>query len=279
MITLAVSLSRVHNKSFLEMLKNIPDLTWTPGVSQYFLDESIQVSKSLRVNQFAQKTRYVGAPPSSFSWLQTKPECLKVSDKLTCSGADGAFSSVGAFSDNRCISGKDSSRIAYSEQHMLSCANSQCYGIGMVSSQNFLKDIGVPTQKCVSFKSDINKNIKCATACDDGSKLKLIKASSFEDVCSDELSIMIALTKGTVQTTIDLYTDFFYYIEGIYKYVGGTFQNTEKVTFVGYGEENGTNFWVVRNAWGSVWGENGYFRIVRGINECQIENQCFLTIV
>ncbi|CAL5971914.1 Cathepsin_B [Hexamita inflata] len=51
---------------------------------------------------------------------------------------------------------------------------------------------------------------------------------------------------------------------------------TEQVTFVDQGVENGTKFWVARNSWGNVC---GYFRIARGINECEIENQCFLTVV
>ncbi|CAL6000907.1 Cathepsin_B [Hexamita inflata] len=279
MITLAVSFSRVHNKSFLEMLKNIPDLSWTPGVSQYFLDESIQVSKSQRMNQFTQKTRYVGAPPSSFSWLQAKPSCLKVDDTQSCS-ADWAVSATSSLSDNRCISGKDSSRVAYSEQYMLSCDSQSkgCRGTDtMQNPQNFLKTTGVPTKKCVSYKSGSQGDtVKCPTACDDGSKLNMIKSQSFEDVCSGEESIRNALTKGTIQTQFDVYEDLMYYLSGIYKHVSGDKQGVLRVNFVGYGEEKGTKYWILRNSWGTSWGENGYFRIVRGTNECHIEHQCFL---
>jgi len=41
---------------------------------------------------------------------------------------------------------------------------------------------------------------------------------------------------------------------------------------VGYGEENGTKYWIGMNTWGENWGENGFFRILRGENDCAIES-------
>jgi cathepsin X len=64
-------------------------------------------------------------------------------------------------------------------------------------------------------------------------------------------------------------------------YTGGIFNDTTNdttivhdISVVGYGVENGTPFWHVRNSWGTFWGENGFFRIVRGTNNLAIETSC-----
>ena len=61
-------------------------------------------------------------------------------------------------------------------------------------------------------------------------------------------------------------------------YTGGIFKDEKNATkvvhvisVVGYGEENGVKYWLVRNSWGSYWGEQGFMRIIRGINNLNIE--------
>ena len=44
------------------------------------------------------------------------------------------------------------------------------------------------------------------------------------------------------------------------------------ILLVGWGEENGTKYWIGMNTWGDQWGEKGFFRILRGTDEGHIES-------
>jgi len=44
------------------------------------------------------------------------------------------------------------------------------------------------------------------------------------------------------------------------------------VAIVGYGSDNGKEYWTVRNSWGGSWGEKGYLRLPYGSNACGIAN-------
>jgi cathepsin X len=64
------------------------------------------------------------------------------------------------------------------------------------------------------------------------------------------------------------------YTGGIYEDITGDTKIDHEVAVVGYGEENREKYWLVRNSWGTWWGENGFFRVVRGKNNIMIESDC-----
>merc|ERR1711941_16008 len=62
-------------------------------------------------------------------------------------------------------------------------------------------------------------------------------------------------------------------------YKGGIYSEPDQgeanhvITVTGWGKtDEGQKFWIVRNSWGTYWGENGYFRLARGINNIAIES-------
>jgi cathepsin C len=71
--------------------------------------------------------------------------------------------------------------------------------------------------------------------------------------------------------------DFMYYKGGVYKSGPNQIhqeweQVDHAVLLIGYGNENGNKYWQLQNSWGTDWGEDGYFRMARGIDESGCES-------
>ncbi len=64
------------------------------------------------------------------------------------------------------------------------------------------------------------------------------------------------------------------YTSGIYVDETGNMDIVHDISIVGFGVENGVKFWTVRNSWGTHWGEQGFFRVIRGVNNIAIETDC-----
>ena len=101
-----------------------------------------------------------------------------------------------------------------------------------------------------------------------------VKAGSFHYIVDDKDRRLSISEDGPVVAVMRVFEDFLTYDTGIYEYVTGQSEGLHAVVIVGYDDDQ--KFWIVRNSWGSDFGEAGYFRIRYG--QCEIDTRPFVSI-
>jgi cathepsin B len=87
---------------------------------------------------------------------------------------------------------------------------------------------------------------------------EMVSASGVADVQQ------LIMAGGPVETAFTVFSDFENYAGGIYHPTTTDSVGGHAVRIVGWGAENGVNYWKVANSWNPYWGEKGYFRIKFG---------------
>ena len=62
------------------------------------------------------------------------------------------------------------------------------------------------------------------------------------------------MTNGPVEVAFNVYEDFTKYKEGVYKHVSGDLLGGHAVKMIGWGTENGEDYWLIVNSWTTTWG-------------------------
>merc|ERR1711934_331858 len=100
-------------------------------------------------------------------------------------------------------------------------------------------------------------------------KMKASSSYSVQGVSQIQTELM---TNGPLYVAFTVYGDFETYRSGVYKQTTGGFLGGHAVEMLGWGTENGEDYWLIKNSWNEEWGDNGLFKIARGVNECGIED-------
>jgi C1A family cysteine protease len=236
-------------------------------------DKFIAMNKTKYDNSEPQIVDTINELPESIDWTMKDIKYVSPVIQQGECGACWAFTATGVVESAIAINAQKDV-VNLSEQQLIDCmpsdyGNAQCEGGVVRNTIQYIKDIGVCLDDHYKYVSgvDCKQNTCLAGECKPCNLNKL----NIDYRCSQgEDDLMQQLQKGPVTAIMNSSAP------GLQNYTGGIFDIKDVrqrnkyiapqhgVLVVGYGEENGEQFWKIKNTWGEKWGENGYFRIKRG---------------
>jgi hypothetical protein len=198
-----------------------------------------------------------------------------------------------------------------SSKNLIGITETSCFGNSLSDTAQYLYIIGTTTEECIPYNKELgnvgqykklgsfdsvvniplcftisgkngdmcnNQNFDERTGNETGTPSRFYKCNNYYGIINNEAQIRLEIQKwGPVTAAMEVYPDFYtfdakndiYKWDGKYKQVGG-----HAVEIVGWGIDNGIPYWQIKNSWGTKWGMNGYFRMIRGVNNCNLEANC-----
>ncbi|KAL7714668.1 Cysteine proteinase 3 [Entamoeba marina] len=224
-----------------------------------------------------QVASFKGAIPESIDWRE-KGKVPAIRDQGQC-GSCYSFSSLAAYETRLLIAGSKftADTIDLSEQQIVDCStyvgNKGCDGGNVGYTIYYLMKDGVMEE------SDYEYQAVQGTCSYDSSKVVAKSTGGRSTHSGDEDDLIAAIAEGTVATAIDASNiSFQLYKSGVYDEpkCSSTSLN-HGVAAVGYGNLDGDDYYIVRNSWGSSWGDEGYILMSRNKNnQCGISTRAFI---
>jgi len=250
--------------------------------------------------------------PAEFDVRTAFPDCAEISgnirDQSSC-GSCWAFGSTEAFNDRHCIATGSKVKLSV-EDTTANCGFFQCQSQGCGGGQpgrawSWFKSHGVVTggdytdigggdtcapytlAPCAHHVPATAKYPVCPSSEYSTPSVKKCSESSYStDYATDKVkatdsyglngvqAIQADIAQyGSATAAFTVYDDFPTYKSGVYKKTSNNALGGHAIKMLGWGTENGEDYWLIANSWNEMWGDGGTFKIARGINECGIEGQ------
>ncbi|CAD2217099.1 cysteine peptidase B [Angomonas deanei] len=207
------------------------------------------------------------ASPPAVDW-RTAGAVTPVKDQGSC-GSCWAFSAIGNVEGQWFLKKKELVRL--SEQQLVSCdtSDSACNGGLMEYAFDWLlenRNGYIYTEESYPYASGNGATPKCQ---DNHTFGAYISGSVFVEQNETVMEAWLA-EHGPLAIAVDA-NAFLSYNGGVLEDCGA-FRINHGVTLVGYNNSAPVPYWIIKNSWGTSWGEDGYIRVKKGTNECLINS-------
>jgi len=290
---------------------NCKQSTWKAGPTRFMAMDEESIKRLMGVRpEYWEQIKSVPAIeheprndlPENFDARDQWKECTSIGeirDQGSC-GSCWAFGAVEAMTDRVCIYSKGAKMAHISAEDLVSCCDSCGFGCdggfpqaawsyykstGLVTGGNYNSNEGCEPYTIKSCDHHVNGSMPpcgpeeptppCKQQCIPAYAKKFAEdehyGASVYSVRASEIQTEI-YTNGPVEAAFTVYADFLPYKSGVYKHTTGGVLGGHAVKILGWGVEDSTPYWLVANSWNPDWGDKGYFKILRGHNECGIES-------
>ena len=247
------------NETYTLAANEFADLTFAEFKSKYLgylpSDPSVMAAKCEK-----NETRSINAP-DQVNW-SSAGKVQDVKNQGNC-GSCWAFSAIGAIESAWAIKNGDDGEIPnLSEQELVDCSNPYgnegCNGGLMDTSFDYVFEHHINTSKDYPYAA---RNQPCQTSRLGEGKTTIegcVKANPTVD------GLIEAISLQPVSVAFHVTNTFMFYHGGVYNPLWCWGEPNHGVLAVGYDKTAAKPHFIVKNSWGSSWGEKGYFRIVFG---------------